>query len=109
MAKILRLTTDQGSFHKELAFMCPGCNKTHIIYDKESEVSDTSLEWDFNGDYENPTLSPSVLINGSSKDSRCHSFIIEGKIKFLPDCNHGLRNKIVELPEINWEIWQRKE
>lgn len=78
-------------------FKCPGCNVIHTI---------DNDRWDFNGDYECPTLYPSV--NGSGKrvnngewyDWRCHSWVKNGKIQFLNDSTHELAGQTVELPEI---------
>ena len=71
----------------KLLFYCPGCKHEHYI-DKS---------WDFNGDYNNPTISPSIL---AYRIIRCHSFIRNGKIEFLSDCEHELAGQIVELLEI---------
>lgn len=78
-------------------FHCPGCNRTHYV--------DKNI-WQFNGDVDNPTVSPSILVNGYEKcinptEPRCHSFIKDGKIQFLSDCSHSLAGQTVELPE--WE------
>ena len=99
-------------------FQCPGCNETH-------EISDKPGGWTFNGDFEKPTFSPSVLVkvghycegqtqppncvncNSQETDdpwpwpcSICHSFVEDGKIRFLNDCSHDLAGKTVELPEV---------
>jgi hypothetical protein len=34
---------------------------------------------------------------------RCHSFVREGKIEYLGDCEHYLQGQTVELPE--WNGW----
>lgn len=71
--------------------MCPGC-KTGHWFDKDI--------WTFNGDMSYPTISPSVLITGGGTNMRCHSFITDGKIKFLDDCTHELAGQTVDLPDI---------
>lgn len=78
-------------------FQCPGCKRSHTINDK----------WDFNGDFEYPTIKPSVLFKGGRFDKnenwidlRCHSFVTDGKIRFLNDCSHNLAGKTVNLPEL---------
>lgn len=30
----------------------------------------------------------------------CHSFITDGKIKYLSDCNHHLAGQTIDLPKI---------
>lgn len=75
-----------------LVFWCPGCKHGHgIIYG-------TKDGWTWNGDLENPTISPSVLVYDDS-GTLCHSFVTNGRIQFLDDCKHQLANKTVELPE----------
>lgn len=67
-------------------FWCPGCECAHGI----------NATWQFNGDLEKPTISPSVLATG---EKRCHSYVKDGKIQFLGDCDHVLKGQTVELPE----------
>lgn len=95
------------------AFRCPGCGDVHAL----------NNTWAFNNDYDKPTFSPSVLVtcghyvNGYTKEHcwctynaehpddpgpicyRCHSFVKDGKIQFLPDCTHELAGQTVEIPE----------
>jgi hypothetical protein len=76
-------------------FWCPGCNEFHWINDS----------WQITGDSENPTFAPSVLVGGSSqsgKPMRCHSFVRDGQIQFLGDCNHKLAGTTV--PMIDMEL-----
>lgn len=60
--------------------------------------------WDFNGDFERPTFSPSMLARCTlGKERRphvCHSFVREGRIEYLGDCTHAMAGQTVELPEI---------
>jgi hypothetical protein len=94
-----------------LIFYCQGCESCH-------GVNDT---WTFNGDFENPTFSPSILVrgtqpitdeehdlimNGKYVEPRpivCHSFITDGKMQYLNDCTHSLAGHTVEL--LNEENW----
>lgn len=95
-----------------LFFWCSGCKEAHGV---------TSV-WSFNGDYDKPTFSPSVLITSGHyshpfggtgcwctynkehpdnpapfKCDVCHSFLRDGRIEFLSDCTHELAGKIVDL------------
>jgi len=81
--------------------------------------------WTFNGDYDRPTFSPSVLVTGGhhAKEwkagdscwctfnekhpglttfvcSRCHSFVKAGQIEFLADSTHALAGKTVPLESL---------
>lgn len=83
---------------------CPGCEAVHSLTIKRSSPC-----WEFNGDLESPTFSPSLLVyetkgpDGNIYSPRCHSFIREGRIQFLTDCGHSLAGETVDLPEFRWE------
>lgn len=98
-----------------LGFWCPGCKEMHQVV--------TNPGWVFNGDYERPTFTPSVLVTsghyvGGFKEGdrcwctynaehpgepapytceRCHLFVEDGNIRFLNDCTHELAGKTVPL------------
>ena len=105
-------------------FHCPGCGDVHMIHTAKSGAMHPQC-WEFNGDLDKPTVSPSLLVRGGhfiteaevdrcwcdyhkehpeEKDNaphcyRCHSFIRNGKIQFLSDCSHELASKTVEIPD----------
>lgn len=79
------------------AFECPGCKSDHMI---STNLKFSPIAWEFNGDVNSPTFSPSLLVWGSEPTLRCHSFVKNGKIEFLSDCFHGLKGQTVDLPEI---------
>ena len=85
-----------------LAFFCPGCRCLHIvnITDKGlAKSGDSRIPiWQFNGDYDRPTLNPSVLSMSGTK-YQCHSWIKDGQIQFLADSQHQLKNQTVDLPQ----------
>ena len=74
-------------------FKCPGCEYLHPFNVNPSKPQC----WNFNGDAEKPTFSPSLLVNGTHPESRCHLFLIEGKIRFLSDCHHHLAGQTVDM------------
>ena len=104
-----------------LTFKCPGCGDIHSI-------PVDAGRWTWNGDVDRPTVSPSLLVTSGhyierleprycwcqfnaervakgeeptdNSCYRCHSFIREGQIQFLPDCSHALSGQTVDLPEI---------
>lgn len=112
MAGIGVLRTIEGGL---LGFHCPGCKHMHAIGVKPP----ATLIWQWNGDYERPTFNPSLLCTGhqwvppvtqknieqwnrepweqKKVDRVCHSFITDGKIRFLDDCTHELRIQVVQL------------
>lgn len=99
MTKIKKVINENYEGEFQLFFMCPACNDTHAV----------NHTWDFNGDLESPTLSPSILThgvmpdgNGGYKEFRCHSWITKGKIKFFGDCSHDKAGqKWFDLLDIN--------
>lgn len=100
-------------------FKCPGCGNSHVLPVGPGNGS-VHARWDFNGNLEKPTFTPSVLAQGNKRifdeegdwtgdwqmgaDGNpipyiCHSFITDGRIQFLSDCTHELAGQTVGLPE----------
>jgi hypothetical protein len=91
-------------------FHCPGCNGGHAFY-VHSDGGQPS--WSFNGDMQQPTFTPSLLVNSGpppgpdglappgAPDRVCHLFLTDGVLHFLPDCTHALAGQSVPLPEID--------
>ena len=88
--KVYKLN-DQSGVLDSYGFHCPGCRCHHSFSIKGKPV------WKFNGDVENPTFSPSLLVWASRPEKRCHLFVREGKIQFLGDCFHEFAGKTVEM------------
>ncbi len=83
-------------------FHCPGCQNDHAFtVGGLPEVA--QHHWTWNGSFDSPTFQPSLMCNRDFPESRCHSFVEEGKIRFLDDCFHDLRNQTVDLPD--WDGW----
>ncbi len=72
-------------------FYCPGCKGGHTVQ------TDAPDGWGFNGDLEKPTFTPSVKLSRGER-VRCHSFVTDGQIQFLNDCEHALAGSTVPLP-----------
>ena len=103
-----------------VAFWCPGCEDAHRI---PVATGNPAVDWKFNGNYDRPTFQPSILVRGrdftpagraawkawcdagcpepapkfEARDERCHSFVSDGEIAFLPDCTHSLAGQTVPL------------
>ena len=76
------------------SFYCHGCKHEH-------SYSICPDGWQFNGNMEVPTFTPSLLnrdidIDGNTK-SICHLFITDGKIIYLSDCTHELAGQTIDL------------
>ncbi len=80
-------------------FYCNGCEHEHTY----TVFSDNS-QWQFNGDMENPTFTPSLLNRNIDREGvelyRCHLFVTDGKIVYCSDCSHGLAGQTIELKNI---------
>lgn len=96
-----------------LGFWCPGCEEMHVV----------NSGWTFDGNFDAPTFSPSVLVtnghfspgrppdagcwctyNAEHPDDpskfeckRCHSFVRAGRIEFLADSTHELAGQTITL------------
>lgn len=105
--------TSENSPWEQYAIMCPACKYQHIFTTRNPEREKGGPQWGFNYDLDKPTFTPSMLLTtGSYADpnyvddpmippERCHSFVTDGKIQFLCDCTHELKNQTVDLPEID--------
>ena len=82
---------------KLYVFHCPGCGYSHPF---ETEVPNGG-GWTWNGSYEKPTFTPSLVCQPNDPDFRCHLFVTDGNIQFLSDCHHTLAGQTVEIP--NWD------
>lgn len=78
-------------------FMCPGCKSPHAI--RALTGPKQANAWAWNGSYDKPTFQPSILVSSDRPEDRCHSFVTDGKIQFLSDCFHDLRNQTIEIPD----------
>ena len=67
-------------------------------------------KWEFNGDVDSPTITPSVNESwgpipencrqpGEPETQRNHYIISGGKISYCPDCTHSFAGQTLELPE----------
>lgn len=97
MPKLLKVTNEKGTF----LMHCPGCDQLHQIW---TEKAVNRPQWGFNGDMENPTFTPSLLVKGTMGNNHepvtCHSFIRDGQWQFLNDCTHKLAGQTVPMVEV---------
>ena len=87
-----------GEFETLVCVYCPGCKSLHPLRTKGAPGQPI---WSWDGNTEAPTFSPSLLVNKSIPERRCHSFIRGGKIEFLQDCYHAMKGQTVELPDLD--------
>ena len=97
--KVLELRKGGGVY----GFLCPGCGHLHTFATKSPQKN--GAKWSFNGDVNNPTFSPSMLVRAEYgegyKPFVCHSFVRNGEIQLLGDCTHDNKNKTMELPDLD--------
>ena len=121
MARAKVVTDHTGRFYG-IRINCPGCASTsqgrmgcHVLPVRwlpagmaEAHQVAERPHWDFDGNLDQPTLSPSILTTWNEwqgegnpdKAHVCHSFVRAGRIEFLSDCTHALAGQTVDLPEI---------
>lgn len=97
MGRVLSRLLYQADAHRYF-FECPGCETLHFF----TTDPDAEDKWSWNNDPEKPTVTPSILINGSRPEARCHFWLTEGKLVFLSDCFHHLKNQTVPMIEHNF-------
>lgn len=76
-------------------FWCPGCDDVHMV----PVTPDNPDGWSFDGNYDAPTLTPSLLTRhgGRPGDRICHLFVRGGRLVFLADCTHTLAGQTVPM------------
>lgn len=90
------IETEHKGFY---TFYCPGCGCDHFINTNPA----FGAVWQFNGNMEKPTVSPSLLVNpgkGNPTQPICHFFIKEGQLQYLNDCTHVLAGKTVDMEPV---------
>jgi hypothetical protein len=98
---------NKGIKYQCLAFVCPGCAEMHSnsgLHMLPVNTTEHSPSWDWDGNLEAPTLSPSILTGVGENPSRgvCHSYLKAGVFEYLGDCTHSMKNQHVpmgDLPE----------
>ena len=98
-AKLRSLAFDSNRERTGIAFWCPGCGESHAVCTSGDHAKGPVWQW--NGDIDAPTLSPSILVRHRFRDRGeiCHSFVRDGKIEFLDDSTHSMSGQAVPLPD----------
>lgn len=88
--KLKVLKSKTGTFY---TFWCEGCEQTHSFEVRFDGGSVFHATWEFNGDMEKPTFSPSL------KYPRCHLFVRDGIIDYCNDCYHQYAGSEIPLKD----------
>lgn len=102
-----RFTTvdDHGTVYPVLMFVCPGCEQDRHSGLHMLPVNTTlkSPSWDWDGNLESPTISPSILTRVGN--NVCHSFLRNGVFEFLSDCTHKFAGQQIPIPDLyDWVV-----
>ena len=104
MKTSLRIIDDHGVKYQALMFVCPGCDRDghgglHML---PVNTKDKSPSWEFDGNVNAPTLSPSILTKTENASGLfiCHSFLRNGVFEFLNDSTHHLAGQRVPIPDL---------
>lgn len=90
-----------GVRHERLGFICPGCAEWYSgLHLLPVNTTVMSPSWDWDGNLEAPTLSPSIMTD-CGEGRICHSFLRNGVFEFLSDSTHSLAGQRVPMPELN--------
>lgn len=106
-----------GGTGTSLYMWCPGCEDVHAV-----EVAEPASRWEWDGNLDAPTISPSIKVTGVQWDADisfhkprhavatggqtiCHSFVKQGHWEFLSDCTHVLVGQTVPMVAVpDWLI-----
>lgn len=117
LTNILQAYTNSDG-HKGFHFWCPGCNSIHGVTIK-GDPKKTPI-WGWNKSEIEPTFTPSIKVTFPAnpgaeerfkewrKKRICHSYVTDGKIRFLGDSWHELKNQTVPLPPTK-DWWPKDE
>jgi Family of unknown function (DUF6527) len=95
----------EGRQGTRLYLWCPGCDDLHAV-----EVTDPGFMWEWDGNLESPTISPSIKVDYGVGGRICHSYVKQGRWEFLSDCTHALAGQSVALPPLpEWITREKKE
>ena len=95
IAALRHWKASDGRSGTRLYLWCPGCDDPHA-----AEIAHEP-RWQWDGNLECPTITPSILVNGDQghhAKPRCHSFVRAGQWEYLGDCTHALAGQVVPLP-----------
>lgn len=86
-----RMKDGKGAYYMH---WCPGCKHAHTY--PVGPVHTTN--WNFDGNIDAPSFSPSMLIFMPAHDDRpqesiCHYYLTAGVINYQPDCRHDLAGR----------------
>jgi hypothetical protein len=103
----IRQVDDNGHHYEAILFVCPGCGDDLHMLPVGGDVPDGKPRWDFDGNLDAPTLSPSILTRYKTKGEEwvCHSFLRAGVFEYLSDSTHQYAGQQVPMhPLPEWAV-----
>lgn len=98
-AKLHKVEKQLGSSSPDFMFWCPACQFGHGVWTTEANAH-TGARWTFDGNFEIPTISPSLLIHhGANGKEICHTVVSCGVINYCSDCTHAMAGKSIPMEE----------
>lgn len=94
--KIINVQPPEGG--RIVLFHCPGCGHAHPF--KIDTPQENEAIWAWDGNFDRPNFTPSLLCNKDYPEVRCHLHVTDGKIIYSEDCFHKLAGQTVELPDV---------
>ena len=95
----------KGELIVMLGAHCPACDFEHSFRIGAEYWSREGLAvWEFDGNYERPTFTGSMLSKSPSGRRLCHSFLENGRWRFLEDCTHALAGQ-ADIPMVPIKDW----
>ena len=96
---MLKLQKSEGG-QESVWFWCEPCDTHHSFVTKSAKPGGT--QWDWNGDLERPTFSPSLLVWRDDPEIRCHLYLRNGQVEYLSDCKHAFAGRTVPVQPPAW-------
>ncbi len=94
MAKIFERIKEDEIQYRQYGYRCLGCECFHFF-----KIVEDGGKHTFNKDMDNPTVTPSLLCDWQGVP-KCHSYIKNGKVQYLSDCEHKYAGLTIDLPNV---------
>lgn len=102
MPKLHSVSHQPGDGQADYVFWCPACQCGHGVW-TTGKNGVTGAVWNFNGNMEKPTFTPSLRIEGPMKSGGpvviCHTNVTDGMIQYHSDCTHAFAGKRVPMED----------
>ncbi|HRQ87340.1 MAG TPA: DUF6527 family protein [Bacteroidia bacterium] len=91
---VVRLTREEDCF--ALFYLCPACDGSHAV-SVFGTKNHCGASWDWNGDYQHPTISPSIKATAPGGYC-CHHFVRDGRMEVCGDSSKNAGRTLPMAP-----------